>query len=92
MYIIIIIILFVFFVLFQTNGVEGFRRKCNDGYSCSCLRHARLNDFGAILYMDDKPPSCHGDHSCEPVECPDGFKHGIVCWRCHWMFSEPQNE
>ncbi len=55
-------------------------------------RHARLNDYNGVEYVDIQPPCHHGERSCYPTVCPPTFEHDVICWKCDELIVEPQNE
>lgn len=54
-------------------------------------RHAKLNDFGGVDYVDDKPPWARGEGSCVPRVCPAVYEKDVICWQCSSYIEEPQN-
>jgi hypothetical protein len=55
-------------------------------------RHAKLDDYYGIDYIDDKPPCFRGEYGCSIVNCPKVFNTDIVCWVCKETIAEPQYE
>jgi len=56
-------------------------------------RHAKLNDFDGVMYVDRMPPPWRiNDNSCFEYPCPAVFEKDVVCWKCMWREAEPQNE
>ena len=54
-------------------------------------KHAKLNDFNGVDYVDDKPPCSRGEYGCRPVSCPSVFNENTICWKCTDIINEPQN-
>lgn len=90
-----IILAIIFCALIFVNNIENFTDDIPIG-----IKHVRLGDFGGIAYVDNKPPIWRGEKSCVrspcptkgKYKCPDIFRDGIVCWKCAWIYDEPQND
>ena len=55
-------------------------------------RHAKLNQFDGVDYVDRMPPLWRGEGPCFVYPCPSTFEKDVVCWKCLWRADEPQNE
>ena len=80
MYIIIIIVVLLL-ALILYKRVEGFNSSLD-------FRHAVLNDFGGVEYVERYPPSWK---TCSRYPCPEVFDQNIACWKCGRGLAEPQN-
>lgn len=86
--IIIIIILILITILYKLY------KLCikQEHFDTSGGRHAKLDDWDSVMYVDNQPPPWRGDQSCFKYPCPSVFEKDIKCWKCFWRESEPQNE
>lgn len=56
------------------------------------VRHVKLNDWGGVDYVDQMPPYWRNEHGCYQFPCPSVFDENVVCWKCMWRYSQPNNE
>lgn len=84
----IIIILVVLVILLGLNFM-----RTQEGFITSTeFRHAKLNDFGGVDYVDRMPPPWRGENGCFRYPCPETFDKNIACWYCPWIYYDAQNE
>ena len=76
MNIIIILFLIILFVII-VNKTEHF-----DLYY-KPIRHATLNHYNGVEYIDIRPPYENGDFSCVQTACPSIFQPDLRCWKCN---------
>ena len=57
--------------------------------SVYAFRHAKLNDYDGIEYIDEAPPQTKGEEDCHVYPCPVGFEKDIICWKCRWFLDDP---
>ena len=79
------IIFLVLLLVLKSFNVETYVNESND------YRHAKLNDFGGVDYVDNLSPYFRGE-KCFEYPCPETFKRNIACWKCPWTYSLPQIE
>lgn len=83
--IIALIVIAIIVIYYKKNNLEGFYDKMRP------YRHARLNEFNGLEWVDDLPPCAKGEKSCGVIPCPSVFKDDIICWKCWEQEVEPQN-
>ena len=81
----IVLILLLLFVLYKVQLNK-------EGFIDTGPRHAKLNHFDGIEYVDRMSPLWRGEWPCTVYPCPAIFEDDVVCWKCHGIESEPQNE
>ena len=85
-------ILFKYYEKLQSSQIEGYASNHlgNVINIVDPVRHARLNEYGGVVYVDKRPPSARGEYSCYPQTCPSVFQKDIVCWKCSDIAYYPQ--
>jgi len=78
-----VIIIVILYFLKNINVKENFA-------TLGPIRHAKLNRWDAIDYVDGKPPCHRGENSCFIVPCPSVFESDILCWKCDERLYYPQ--